>query len=136
MKKERWQDLIHLIVFLLGGWIIVSPWIIPHAMRGEYSNYIEFAFSNMYPLRGVGATPGAMWNMDLVGVLIAASAAFTLVTYRAWTEWLNIAFGGWLLISSWIFAFGSESALTWNSALVGAAVIFLSSCALATAVIK
>ncbi|HEX8010396.1 MAG TPA: SPW repeat protein [Casimicrobiaceae bacterium] len=96
---KHWQDPVNLI---LGIWMIVSPWALQH--QGE-----------MPPT----------WNAVVLGILIAAAALIALFKVMAWEEWINVAFGVWLLISPWVLGFSGLAIAMWNAVIVGIVVAVL-----------
>lgn len=109
----RWQDSIN---FLLGLWLILSPWAL-----------------------GYTATQAAFWNAIVLGLVIGAIAIAALVEFREWEEWLDMALGAWLVISPWLLGFGTTVtgleggvfAATWNFVVVGVLTIALAAWSLA-----
>ena len=109
MKNQHWQDWVTL---LLGLWVIVSPWTIKHVMAG--------------PGNPSGVPVAAMWDHNLVGVLVVVFAALALTGIEVWEEWVNVVLGAWLAISPWLFGFGGAAGLAWNGLLTGALIIVFS----------
>ncbi|MBI2584505.1 MAG: SPW repeat protein [Rhodospirillales bacterium] len=105
--KRHWQDWLNVI---LGLWIFVLPWSVLHPMAAGAG-------------ATTGATVGAMWNLYIVGSLIAVVAAMALVAFKAWEEWINLVLGGWLVISPWVVGFSTSTLLMWNAVIVGALVV-------------
>ena len=95
---RQWQDWLS---WLLGIWLLLSPW--------------TFAFD---------AETTAMRNAVVLGALIIIAEAFELSVFRDWEEWINVALGAWLLVSSWVLGIISLAA-KWNFFVVGALVLGL-----------
>ena len=89
------------INFLLGLWLIVSPWVFGFA-PGESS----------------------MWNAVAVGVLIAVIAA-SRQRGPAAVSWLNVALGAWVIASPWVYGDTTNADRTWNSVVTGALALVL-----------
>lgn len=122
MNRRRWQDWLNVV---LGVWIVASPWALRHAMAAAG------VMAGEAPLGE--ATQAVMWNMYIVGILIAATAAGALIAFQTWEEWTNIVLGGWLLFSPWVLGFSSVTALMWNAVIGGAIVVVLAGWAIGTA---
>jgi hypothetical protein len=73
---RHWQDWADL---LLGLAVLLSPWLL---------GFID--------------APAPMWNAVMVGAAIMALSAFAIARLEPWEEWLNIALGLWLIVSSWL----------------------------------
>lgn len=96
MKAQRWQDWILLI---LGIWLFFSPFWLPGYMA---------------------ATSVAAWNAYIFGVLVFAFAWAALTSPHRWEEWLQLAFGIWLLISPYVLGFSThEAGAARNAVIVG-----------------
>jgi len=74
---------------ILGGVLIVSPWL--------------FGFSDK----------AAFNNAVVSGIIIAILSVAALAAFAFWEEWLNLVLGLWLLISPWAvrFAFDDRTAM-------------------------
>ena len=114
MKRQRWQDWVNAA---LGLWIFLSPWAVPHQMTTGQ----------------LGMTSVVMWNMYIVGIVIALVAIAAIKAFQTWQEWTNLVLGGWLLISPWVFGFTEATAFTWNAVLSGLIVVILAGWAISTA---
>ena len=109
----RWQDSLN---FLLGLWLILSPWAL-----------------------GYTASGAAFWNAIVLGLVLGALAVAALVEFREWEEWIGMALGAWLAISPWVLGFGTTVtgltggafAATWNFVVVGVLSIALAAWSLA-----
>jgi hypothetical protein len=100
------------INFLLGLWLIVSPWVF-----------------------GFVPGSGSMWNSVLVGILVAVIA--TIRQGGAGTiSWLNVALGAWMVASPWVFAYTVNGDRTWNSIITGAFILVLGWVSATTAVAR
>lgn len=73
---RHWQDWADL---LLGLAVLVSPWML-----------------------GFTDVPAPFWNAVIVGAAITLLSAFAIARLEPWEEWLNIALGLWLIVSSWL----------------------------------
>lgn len=84
--KENGKVLSGFIV-LLGLWLIVAPWLL-----------------------GYGYLTTAFWNSLIVGVVVAviALARIILPNEFANVSWLNAALGLWLILSPFVFNYGTE----------------------------
>ena len=96
-----WQDGLSLI---LGLWLIVSPWVL-----------------------GFATLQAAMWNAVVFGVIVALLALAVLIRFRDWEEWVDMAIGGWLVVSPWVLGFtvaaGGSAVATGNFVIVGLLVL-------------
>lgn len=87
---------------LIGIWIAASPWVLGHAGTSAL------------------VTDGTL----VVGALIAIAGLYGALTWYTWPNWMNVVLGGWLIISPYISAFSTESALARGSSVAsGIAVI-------------
>lgn len=75
-------------IAVLGLWMMAAPWIL---------NY--------------GYVSSALWNSLVVGaaVVLVAVARILLPNEFAHLSWINVAFGIWLILSPFIFGYGSDS---------------------------
>ncbi|WP_238361347.1 SPW repeat protein [Burkholderia thailandensis] len=104
--------------FVLGIWVVMSPWLIAHVMTSRTT--------------AAGVVDTAMWDHYVVGLAVVAVTAIALFyMYAIWEEWLIIALGVWLLISPPIFGFEAATVLMWNAMIIGALVVLLAGWALA-----
>lgn len=108
MGKQHWQDW---GLLLLGIWVSMSPWTLPPDIAGLATS------SDVIGL--------ALWNQHVVGFAVSIVALAALVSFTAWEEWVNLAFGVWLLLSPWFIGFGASNALTWSSAISGSFIVVL-----------
>ena len=106
VSVKHWQDPVNLV---LGVWMIVSPWVLRYQAE---------------------TTPTG--NAVILGVLIAIAALIALFRVMAWEEWVNVAFGVWLLVSPWILGFSGIAAAMTNAVIVGIVVAALALWALGT----
>jgi hypothetical protein len=95
---KQWQDWSS---WALGIWLLLSPW----ALFFEYE-------------------PAALENALVVGALIIVVEVVDLSVFRDWEEWINVALGGWLLVSPWALGIASTAARL-NFMVVGALVLAL-----------
>jgi hypothetical protein len=106
MNVKHWQDPVNLV---LGLWMLVSPWVLAYQ-----------------------AETNPTWNAVALGILIAASALVALFRVMAWEEWVNLAFGVWLVTSPWVLGFAGLAVAMWNAVIVGVVVAALALWALGT----
>lgn len=86
---------------LAGLWLIVAPFILGYG----------------------GST--AMVNDLVVGaaiLLLASGQALSEVTESRWASWANVALGGWLIVTPFIFNFATGSNAMWNDIILGLVV--------------
>ena len=95
---RQWEDWAS---WLLGFWLLLSPWI------------LHFADET-----------AATQNAVIVGFVLVLAEVVTLSVFQAWEEWINVALGAWLVVSSWVLG-GIGAAATANFILVGSLVIAL-----------
>ncbi|MEW5710290.1 MAG: SPW repeat protein [Pseudomonadota bacterium] len=95
---KRWQDWVTLA---LGVWLFISPWVL--GFEDKMS--------------------AVAWNSYLLGAAVAIFSVVCLYTPKVWEEWLNVAFGVWLIISPWVVGFSTFAAATYNAVAVGILVI-------------
>jgi hypothetical protein len=95
---QQWEDWCD---WALGLWLILSPWIL------------------LFERDGV-----ATRNAVIVGFLIMLAEAVTLSVFRVWEEWINFAFGAWLVVSPWVLPV-TDPAATNNFVVVGLLVAAL-----------
>jgi len=94
---------------LFGLWLFVSPWML---------NYTQASV--------------AVWNSDVVGLIVAGASLAAILKFTEWEEWINIVAGAWLIASPWILNYtsilASQVALsaTANYVAVGLCIIILS----------
>ena len=91
--RNQWRDSAS---FLLGVWLIVSPWI------------LQFREVEM-----------AVWNAWILGVIVAVAAVAALARYHEWEEWVSLALGAWLVVSPWVLGFTATTAALWSHVIVG-----------------
>lgn len=114
--KKHWQDGVNLI---LGLWIFASPWI------------LQLTTATGADATGAATNNAAMWNLYIVGIVIAALAAVALFAFQVWEEWTNLALGAWLFASPWVLGFSSSALLMWNAVIAGTLVVVLAGWAIA-----
>lgn len=95
----QWKDAVNLV---LGLWLIASPWA------------LNFATERM-----------PSWNAWTVGVVIAGAALAALIAFHKWEEWVEAAFGLWLIASPYLLGFATQMNATWNHVIVGIIVAAL-----------
>lgn len=90
------------INFILGIWLIISPWI--------------FSYTS----------GSAKWNQLAFGIVVAVLAAIRyMAPSQVWASWLNLLAGIWMIIAPFILSY-QRTAAYWNEVLVGIAVALLS----------
>ncbi|MGH8101046.1 MAG: SPW repeat protein [Chthoniobacterales bacterium] len=81
---------------LLGIWVIISPFVL-----------------------GFALLPRAMWNNVVAGIIVAVLALVrTGPARQAGWSWANVILGVWLIISPFVLAFVSTTAV-WNNVILG-----------------
>jgi hypothetical protein len=93
------------INFLLGIWLIISPWVLGYA----------------------AAATGVATGNVIVGALILIFGAVRNRSPHMFTglSWANIVLGAWTFFSPWIYNFAASQAYIANSVIVGIAVVAL-----------
>jgi len=99
----KWQDWTS---FALGLWLAVSPWIV-----------------------GYETDHAATGNAAFVGVALALAAHFEIGFDEPGAEWLNFAFGLWLLAAPFALEFAGRAAMG-NCIIVGSLICALAASAL------
>ncbi len=89
----QWKDAVN---FILGIWLIVSPWAL-----------------------GFATDRAPTWNAWVVGVVIAVAAIAALVAFNKWEEWVEVALGAWLIVSPYLLGFSGLMHATVNQVVVG-----------------
>jgi hypothetical protein len=97
--EADWQDTAN---FVLGLWLIVSPWMLGYA--GE-------------------ASPTG--HAIITGAIIAAVAAAALFAFRPWEEWINVAAAAWLAVSPWVLGYSTNQVAVWNQIVIAVPVLLL-----------
>lgn len=108
------------VTALLAAWLIVSPWLL-----GIPS--------------GTLATPPIDFALDIVvigSLLLAASAMRINLAKTVPFNWLEVILGVWLILSPWMFGYGSGDVQTWNCVAVGAVVAALATLSLASSAFR
>jgi SPW repeat len=95
-RPKDWEDWSTVVI---GLWLFASPWILQ----------VD--------------DPDAAENFLLVGALVLTFELITFHTLRAWEEWINIALGAWLIVSS--FATSGSAAIA-NAVICGVLLLALS----------
>jgi hypothetical protein len=90
---QQWPDGVN---FVLGIWLIASPWVLQYATQ---------------------TTPA--WNAYVVGVIIAVAALSALLAFHQWEEWVNVVLGAWLIVSPWLLGFSALTNVVWNQVVTG-----------------
>lgn len=106
MNEQHWQDWVN---FVLGLWVIVSPWTLAHVM--------------VNPATPEGVTEAVMWNHYVIGTVVVILAIAAVYAFSAWLEWTNIVLGAWLLLSPWGLGFSGSTGLMWNAVITGLLII-------------
>lgn len=78
--SRHWQDWVDL---LLGLAVLASPWL------------LDFS-----------ASAAPTWNAVIVGSAVILLSAVAITHLEPWEEWLQIALGLWLIVSSWMLDYG------------------------------
>jgi len=95
---RQWEDWLS---WGLGIWLCISPW----ALRFDLE-------------------PTATHAAVITGFLLILVEAVTLSVFRAWEEWLNVAFGLWLIVAPWFLGLNGASVVV-NFVVVGILVLAL-----------
>ena len=90
---RSWRDA---AILFLGVWLALSPTAL---------NFME------------QDTPDL--NATLVGMVIAVTATASLLNFRRWKEWLNMALGTWLVVSPFLLAYPAHNIARSNQVAVG-----------------
>lgn len=90
--SRQWQDW---TVLLLGAWLLLSPFLLDQNHAAATS------------------------NAHIVGLCFVLFGAVALVEPRMWEEWLNLALGGWLVVSPFVLGFAHHPVAAWNAITVG-----------------
>lgn len=85
----------------LGIWLCISPWALRFDLQAT-----------------------AMHAAVVTGFLLILVEAVTLSVFRAWEEWLNVAFGIWLVAAPWILGV-TGTVVAANFVVVGLLVLAL-----------
>jgi SPW repeat len=107
MVMKRLQESANL---LLGGWMMMSPWILGFADDRRL-------FTSMPMV--------AVWTAVCLGAAIVLCAALSMFRPKVWEEALTIVFGLCLVAAPWALGFSAQSMPTANSVLVGLVVTAL-----------
>jgi hypothetical protein len=107
-KSAAWENWVNLV---LGAWLFITPWALASGMI--------FANAELFS-----------WNCWIVGALVFASAILALLDLRPWEEVANIIFGVWMFLSPWLLGYSVQTALAWNSVIVGALITIFAGMAL------
>lgn len=102
MSNEQQVRTTGWINFVLGLWLIASPFLIGFSGTGLSRNNVIF------------------------GIIVAILSLFQVSSpsESAWAGWLNALFGIWVLVSPFILGFAGMGAL-WNGIIVGIVVAVL-----------
>lgn len=107
----RWQDF---VIFLLGVWLFISPWL------------LGFAYNNPYTLSRSAAQQANPWNDWASGVIIIGAAVWVLaITWGYWIEFLLMMLGVWVFLSPWLLGFSHLPGAAWDNWIIGALVFLL-----------
>lgn len=98
--RNRWEDWVNL---LIGIWLFVSPWVM-----------------------GYSTVQAPALNAYVMGAALILLTAIALYIPRRWEEWVNSIIGLWMVVSPWILGFSAMTAVTWNAAIIGLAVLAIS----------
>lgn len=84
----------------LAAFLFVSPWLFAYAQRNARID---------------------IWLSSAAIALMAIGAIFA---YANWKEWVNVLFGGWLVVSPWLLGFPHTRAMHFSIG-IGLAVAFM-----------
>jgi SPW repeat len=87
MRRWRSEAILDVYNLVLGVFLFVSPWL--------------FAYAG-----SVGRLDAWLTSSVLVLVSIAA-----LVAFAEWEEWISLALGLWMIVSSWLLGFAHTRAM-------------------------
>ena len=74
---------------------------------------------------------GAFWALIVLGVLIAATALFSLaVPGMVAAEWLTVVFGVLLFVAPWVLTYTDRMGASWTSWVIGVIAVVLGGSAL------
>lgn len=100
MEKKRIPSDLNVV---LGLWLVAAPFLLGYAFFAP-----------------------AMWNSIVVGVAVAAMAAWRAFGHAgAWAAWGNLFLGAWLMVSPWMYDYTALNAAVLNDVLVGGAIAIL-----------
>ena len=76
---------------------------------------------------------GAFWALIVLGVLIAATALFSLaVPGMVAAEWLTVVFGVLLFVAPWVLTYTDRTGASWTSWVIGVVAVVLGGSVVAT----
>jgi len=104
MKNPLWH---HWSTFLLGVWLILSPWALPALFGQTYG----------------GAAP--YWNAIACGLLLAIFGIVAMTDDSIWQEWGDVLVAVWLFASPWLLGFANFPVTAWNVCAVGVLTLVL-----------
>lgn len=91
-----WQDWGN---FAIGLWLFIAPWFLGYSIDSP-----------------------AVWNSMVVGALIVVLSSFAALVHQVGEEWVNLAFGIWLMVSPRILGFTSDTMASGHTEFLGALV--------------
>lgn len=94
IKKENMLNMI------LGFWITILPMLIGYGFNSNAVNVVS-------------------WNFTLTGIAVIVLSFLSLRYVRAWSEWLSLAAGAWLMLSPWLLGYVNNTGLLLNSLILG-----------------
>ena len=77
--------------------LFISPWAL------GYATDVTVAANNAY----------------FLGAAIVLFAAVAVYMPQVWEEWINMAFGLWMIVSPWVLGFAAHRDVTINAVVVG-----------------
>jgi hypothetical protein len=104
--NSQLNKILSALLILTGIWLVSAPLF-----------FIDF--------RGSSA---AYWNSILVGILIIFSASIREWVTQGdtrWASWVDVILGAWLIISSFVLGFASESGVFWNTIISGMVIVLI-----------
>lgn len=75
---------------------------------------------------GFAGDTAPAWNAWVSAAAITALAFAAIQAFAEWEEWINLAFGLWVVIAPWALGFAGTSTALWSHVLLGALVAALS----------
>lgn len=97
--KRNWHDFLE---FLLGAWIIVSPFALGFISLGNPAG-----------------------TAILIGALVIGFMVVGVSMPSYWEEWVSFVLGTALLVSPWVFGYGEAVIATTNAVICGALLMGL-----------
>ena len=104
----------------------------PWARLQDYGALVAGVYAALSPI-WVSTTGerGALWALIVLGVLIAATALFSLaMPGMVATEWLTVVFGVLLFVAPWVLTYTDRMGASWTSWVIGVIAVVLGGSAL------